>query len=98
MTEFENPESDFITMFDEDGNEVVFKILITKQAEECLYMLVESPLDDDVSEVIIFRCVEEPSEEKDDDMVFELVEEGHKAFKEAMELFKEDFDALGIEY
>jgi len=58
--------------------------------------------DDLVAEVLIFKCVAEglddQSDPSSDEMLFELVDEEHESFELAFSLFKEDFDALGIEY
>lgn len=100
MTGFEDldVESSTVSMFDEEGNEAKYTILVTKKDEDYLYMLAEADvplLDDQTTEVLIFKCVED---EDPNDMVFELVEEDHESFERAFSLFKEDFDTLGIEY
>ena len=92
-----------ITMFDEDGNEVEYNMLAAKKDGNALYMLVEAELDEefDESEVLIFKCIDKNdpgTNQPDEDMVFELVDENHGSFKHAFELFKEDLDTLGVEY
>ena len=91
-------ESSAISMFDEDGNETNYHILATKKDGDTLYMLAEATIDgsaEPMAEVIIFKCV---AESESDEMVFELVDEEHGSFQLAFSLFKEDLDALGIEY
>ena len=103
---FEDFEADnsAITMFDDDGNEVRYQILATKDdsvgAGGCMFMLAEevfdTPDEDLAAEVLIFKCVAESQE--DDEMIFELVEDDHEDFDKAFLLFKDDLEALGIEY
>jgi putative Holliday junction resolvase len=109
MTEFEFEEEGFdvgesaITMFDEDGNETCYQLLSTQKDGESLFILTEEQLDnsenddEQIAEVLIFKCVEDYSAE-DEDMVFELVDEDHEDFEKALALFKDDFKAFGIEY
>ena len=96
MTGFEDFEDSAISMFDENGNETGYHMLATKRDGDSLYMLAEedSPVSKD-AEVLIFKCV---SESEPDEMIFELVDEGHESFELAFTLFKEDFDSLGIKY
>ena len=101
-------EDNAISMVDEDGNEIGYHMLATKKDGDSIYLLVEEELPEDVSqleefeaEVLIFKCVEDqknPADASDDDMIFELVDEDHESFELAFSLFKQDFDALGIEY
>ena len=110
MTDFESLESfdaedTAISMFDEDGTETGYRMLVTKREGDCLYMLAEEELeesDDPVAEVLIFKCIgkegKEGEETNEDELVFELVDEEHESFELAFSLFKEDFDELGIEY
>ena len=92
-----NAEDSVISMFDEDGNEAGYHMLATKKDGDCLYMLAEADAEGaSESEVLIFKCVADG--ESADEMVFELVDEEHESFEAAFSLFKEDFDALGIEY
>ena len=88
-------EENSITMYDEEGNEVSYGILATKNEDGCIYMLAEEETEGDESEVLIFKCVDDGESEE---MIFELVEEDHEFFERAFDLFKEDFDELGIEY
>jgi len=100
------PEDSAISMVDEDGMEIGYHMLASKKDGDCLYLLVEEEMPDEavlegaeqgepVAEVLIFKCV---AESESDDMVFELIDEAHESFELALDLFKEDFDALGIEY
>jgi len=114
MMEFDDSEAfemenSVISMVDEDGNEIGYHMLATQKDGDCLYMLVEEAVPEEgsqagelVAEVLIFKCVvedqENPEDPSVDEMVFELVDEDHESFELAFSLFKEDFDALGIEY
>jgi len=100
------PEDSAISMVDEEGIESGYRMLASKKDGDSLYMLVEeempeeavlegAQLGESVAEVLIFKCVAEGESEE---MVFELIDEAHESFELALELFKEDFDALGIEY
>jgi len=86
-------EDNGISMFDEDGNEINFQVLANKKDGEDLYLLAEE-IEEDEEDVLIFKCVGDGS----DEMIFELIDEEHKSFKTALKLFKEDFEALDIEY
>ena len=99
-------EDSAILMVDDDGVESGYHMLASKKDGDCLYMLVEEEIPEEAvlegadpeesfAEVLIFKCV---AEDGSDDMVFELIDEEHDSFELALGLFKEDFDALGIEY
>ena len=105
-TEGSLPEDSAISMVDEEGIESGYHMLASKKDGDCLYMLVEEEMPGEavlegaepgepVAEVLIFKCV---AESESDEMVFELIDEDHESFELALGLFKEDFDALGIEY
>ena len=100
MTEYEGFEDAAISMYDEDGNEAAYHILATKQDGESFYMLAEADCGGAMeSEVLIFKCITGPEGQSElDEMVFELVDESHASLDFAISLFKEDFEALGIEY
>ena len=87
-----------ITMFDEEGNEINYHMLATKEDSGCLFMLAEELLEEDVAEVLIFKCKAEDLNSEDEEMIFELVDVDHEDFEKAFELFKSDFDEMGIEY
>ena len=97
--EFDNM-GDVILMTDEDGNEYQLHVLATKEGENCIYLLTAVAEDDvDTSEVLHFKCVvveeDEPTLE-DEEMPLELVDETHEDFERVMELFKADYEELGI--
>lgn len=101
-----DPDDSAISMFDEDGNEAGYHVLVTKKDGDCLFMLMEEELPDDtveelVAEVLIFKCISgggSASSPDPEEMIFELVDEDHPSFERAFSLFKEDFDSIGIEY
>ena len=92
---------DVILMSDEDGNEYQLHVLATKEGVDCVYLLAAVAEDEsDTSEVLHFKCIaveEDDSEEsEEDEMALELVDEAHDDFAAVMELFKADYEALGI--
>ena len=93
-----NDAGDVILMNDEDGNEHQLHILTTKEGEGCVYMLAAIAEDEgDTSEVLHFKyaILEEDSPEEEE-VDLELVDEGHNDFEYVMELFKTDYEMLGI--
>ena len=93
---------DVIIMNDEDGNEHQLHVLATKEGENCVYLLTALAADDDeeTSEVLHFKCAaveeDDTKSEEEDDMALELVDEGHEDFELVMDLFKADYENLGI--
>ena len=92
---------DVILMSDDEGNEYPLQVLATKEGENCIYLLTAIAEDDEeTSEVLHFKCAavdgDLESDSEDDEMPLELVDETHEDFKRVMELFKEDYEALGI--
>jgi hypothetical protein len=51
---------------------------------------------DGETEVLIFKCVN-MGVEADEEMAFELIDEGHGEYQKALSMFKDDFEALEIE-
>ncbi|MDR1664788.1 MAG: DUF1292 domain-containing protein [Clostridiales bacterium] len=81
-------------MTDEYGNEVDYRVLASKEADGCLYLLAEDePEDGGDSDVLLFKRVGDSGEE----MVFELLDGEHAEFDKAFDLFKDEYDALEIE-
>ena len=95
-------DGNVILMSDEDGNEHQLHVLASKEGDNCIYLLVAVADDEsDTSEVLHFKCPaveEDPGEidPEDDEMPLELVDETHEDFELVMELFKADYDELGI--
>jgi len=89
---------DVILMNDEDGNEYQLHVLATKEGDGCAYLLAAVAEDeDDTSEVLHFKCeTMEEDVSEDDEMALELVDETHADFELVMELFKNDYEELGI--
>ena len=81
-----------ILMYDEEGNEILFTILATKEANGFVYILAAEGEDDDV-EVQHFKCVAT----EEDEMIFELVDEEHEDFEKVFALFESDYEELGID-
>jgi len=98
MTEFNDDH--VLTMVDEEGNELGYNVLATKETEnDGLYMLVEEDAGEEAteSEVLIFKCMNYNDSDQSE-MVFEQLDEDHADLETGFELFKEDFEALGIEH
>ena len=100
--EFEDT-GNVILMSDEDGNEHELHVLASKESGGSIYLLVALASDDsDTSEVLHFKCIDSPedspedSDPDDEEMGLELVEEGHEDFALVMDLFKADYEELGI--
>ena len=93
---------DIILMTDEDGTEYQLHVLATKEGENCIYLLTAVAEDDDeTSEVLHFKCAALDAETDveagdDEEMPLELVDETHEDFELVMELFKADYEELGI--
>ena len=99
---------DIILMTDEEGNEYQLTVLATKEGENCIYLLTalenddNDDDDDETSEVLHFKCAaietgtdyEAGSDEEE--MPLELIDETHEEFELVIELFKADYEALGI--
>ena len=92
--------NDVILMTDEDGNEHQLHVLATKEGENCVYLLTAVAEDDDeTSEVLHFKCPtveEDAAGDPEEELALELVDEGHQDFELVMELFKSDYEELGI--
>jgi len=100
--EFDNM-GDIILMTDEDDNEYQLHVLATKEGKNCIYLLTAVAEDDEeTSEVLHFKCaamdadsdIEAGSDEEE--MPLELIDESHEDFEHVIELFKADYEALGI--
>jgi len=78
-----------LVLHDDEGNEINLQILSSRQDGAVTYALAADTDDD---EVLLLKCIEE-----DDDMIFEIVDDEHEDFDHAFEMFKEDFEAHGIE-
>jgi len=87
----ENEES-VIVLYDEDGDEVKMQVLSSRQNETGTYVLVVEEGEGD-AEVLHFKLIEDDA----DDTIFELVDEEHAEFDAVLDLFKEDYETLGVE-
>jgi len=86
-----------ITMQDEQGKDIVFDVLASKEKDGTMYfMAVEAEDGDSVeseAEILHFKCIATEGEE----MVFELVESDHDDFDLIMDLFEDAYDDWDIE-
>ena len=90
----ENPsnseDNEDIVLISEEGDEMPFTILASKEADGVMYILAA---DGEEGDVLHFKCIPAEGEE----LILELVDEEHEEFKKVFELFMEDYDALGVD-
>ena len=79
-----------MVLYGEDGEEMPLQILASREMQDCIYVLAVAPDDDEVAH---FKCV--PSGE--DEVLFELIDDEHEEFDMVFNLFKDDYEELGIE-
>ena len=80
-----------IVLENDDGDEIPLQILASRDGESCVYMLAAE--ENDEGEAAIFKCIPEG----EDEFIFELVDGEHEDYAKVLELFKEDFEKLGID-
>jgi len=96
MPEDENM-GEVILVTDDDGTEHQLHVLSTKEVEDVVYLLVAVAVEedeDDESEVLHFKCT--PTDDDEEEMSLEMIDETHADFEFVMELFKNDYEELGI--
>jgi putative Holliday junction resolvase len=84
-----------ITMYDEGGLETNYQVLAVQKDNGQMYLLVEEITEDGdegEKEVYHFKCVAS----EDEDMIFEMIDDEHEDLPKLTELFKGDYEALGI--
>jgi len=86
----ENDDDD-IVLYNDDGDELPLQILASREDPTGMYILAVEGDDDE--EVAHFKLI--PGD--DDDMIFELVDEEHESFQHVFNLFKDDYESLGID-
>jgi len=92
----ENEMGEAILVVGDDGEEYQLHVLASKDGENCTYLLAAIAVDDDdeeTSEVVHLKAVDLDDEEE---MSLEMVDETHEDFELVMELFKADYEELGI--
>jgi putative Holliday junction resolvase len=90
--QMENDEKN-ITLFNDDGEETQFEILaVQKDGGDVYWLLAEITEDEDEADVFHYKCILSD----DDEMTFELIDEEHADFEKTLELFKGDYEELGI--
>ena len=85
-------EDNTIVLYDDEGNEIAMQILSSRQEGDATYVLVAEE-DEEESEVMHFKLMDDG----DDDTIFELVDEEHEDFDRVLELFKDDYETLGVD-
>jgi len=86
----ETDEIDSIVLVSDDGEEIPLQILSSREDESGMYVLAVESEEGDVAH---FKCT--PSGE--DEVTFELIEYDHEDFERVFNLFREEYDALGID-
>jgi len=91
---------EIIVMTDDDGNEYELHVLASKEGENCFYLLTAlEDEDNDAAEVLLFKCATTETtsvSDEEEELPLELVDETHEDFERVMELFKPDYEELGI--
>ena len=98
MNKTKEPKMDEqITMQDEQGKDIVFDVLASKEKDETMYfMAVEAEEGDAVeseAEILHFKCVAIEG----DEMIFELVESDHEDFELVLDLFEDEYEDWDVE-
>ena len=83
---------DDIILYNDAGDEMPLQILASREDPTGMYILALEG-DESDPEVAHFKLI--PSD--DEDVIFELVDEEHEDFDRVFELFKDDYESLGIE-
>ena len=84
-------DDDSIVLINDEGEEMPLQILASREDESGMYVLAAE--DDDEGEAALFKCI--PNGE--DEVIFELVDGDHEDYDRAFNLFKDDYEALGID-
>ena len=84
-------EEEGIVLVNDDGEEIPLQILTSREDDTGMYILAAEENDD--GEAAIFKCIPDGEEE----IIFELVDGEHEDYAKVIELFKEDFETLGID-
>jgi len=90
---------EIIIMTDDDGGEYPLHVLASREAENNTYLLaalMEEDDDEETSEVLHFKLIDTDSSDPNGDISLDLVDEEHSDFALVMELFKADYEELGI--
>lgn len=85
-------ETQQLIILDEDDNEIPLEVLTAKEVGDITYILA---VEEESSEVSMYKLT--PSAESTDEIDFELIDDEHEEFDAVFEMFKDDFDALGID-
>ena len=80
---------DSIVLVNDDGDEIPLQILASREDETGMYVLATE--DDD--NVAHFKCI--PTSE--DEVTFEMIDSEHEDFERVFNLFKDDYEPLGID-
>jgi len=96
----EQEMNDIIIVTDDDGSEYQLHVLASREHNENVYLLTAMEGEDDdeeePAEVMHFKCIMNEESEDDDDLSMETVDITHEDFELVLELFKDDYEELGI--
>ena len=84
------PDDEEVVLISEEGEEMPFSILTSRDIDGEMFILAADSNDGDV---LHFKCI--PTE--DEDLILELVDEEHEDFQKVFEMFKDEYEAFGIE-
>ena len=83
-------DNEEVVLINDDGEEMPFSILASKEVDGEMYILAA---DEEEGDVLHFKCI--PADEED--LILELIEEDHEDYKKVFELFSDDYETLGID-
>jgi uncharacterized protein YrzB (UPF0473 family) len=89
----EEDGDELLVVVDENGKEHPLQILSSREDESGIFLLA---IEEEEGEVYHFKC--NPSENDADDIILEQIDEEHEDYKRVFEMFKDDYDELGIEF
>ena len=82
-------DNDDIVLYNDDGDEMPLQILASREDPTGVYVLALEGEED----VAHFKLI--PGDE--DEMIFELIDDEHEDFEYVFNLFKDDYESLGID-
>jgi putative Holliday junction resolvase len=92
----DDDEGDSLVIIDENGDECPLQILSSREENGVIYLLA---IEEEAGEVYHFKC--EPGngeDDDDDDVMLEQIDAEHDDYKRVFEMFKDDYEELGIEF
>ncbi|MCL1884828.1 MAG: Holliday junction resolvase RuvX [Defluviitaleaceae bacterium] len=87
----DNGES--LVIVDEDGNERPLQIIASREEDQNIYLLA---IEEEEGEVYHFKC-QIDGDDDNGEVILEQVDEEHEEYKRVFDMFKEDYEELGID-